>query len=442
MKRLIILIVIAVIGVQPASCAVPPVQAPTVAATPSEAAVPAEVVERGSIVFWDTMRKEVFDSIQTFVDLCAESGGIDVDHVLMPFDQAREKFATATAAGAGPDVILGPATWLLEPAAKGSLLDITDRVEDAEDYLPAIFTYNVIQGRTWGVPQSISVQALLYNKSLFAETGLDPEHPPVSLDEFGEYAKVLTLPDDGRYGFMLADRARSFQPLLYAFAGSFLDADTADITVDSRESISALDFILALRDQGVMPLVVPDRIDDAVNAFKAGKVAMMFGYPWMAADILNSPEFKPEDLGIALTPEGTDGRGSPVFGSNYALSRETKYPDAAFQFVTCLNQAENQARLAADQTLLPSRRSAYDLPELKENLIVQGFFPQAEIVPREPVISQSELFYPDFDSAFNSVFLGEVSPDEAMASLRQVWKQKLEKSGFWCWDWGVWWCCE
>ncbi len=45
------------------------------------------------------------------------------------------------------------------------------------------------------------VMGLIYRKDLFRKSGLDPDRPPRTWDEFYEYAQAMTDPDKGTYGF-------------------------------------------------------------------------------------------------------------------------------------------------------------------------------------------------------------------------------------------------
>ncbi len=47
-------------------------------------------------------------------------------------------------------------------------------------------------GKYYGIPIHATQQCLIYNKKLFEENGLDPDHAPETWDEFYEYAKNLT----------------------------------------------------------------------------------------------------------------------------------------------------------------------------------------------------------------------------------------------------------
>jgi ABC-type glycerol-3-phosphate transport system substrate-binding protein len=63
-----------------------------------------------------------------------------------------------------------------------------------------------VDNKVWAIPGSHNTYALLYNKTLFEEVGLDPEKGPTTVDELDAYAsKIWQFNDDGsvsRSGFI------------------------------------------------------------------------------------------------------------------------------------------------------------------------------------------------------------------------------------------------
>ena len=66
--------------------------------------------------------------------------------------------------------------------------------------------------RLYGVPLYADVSALFCNKDLFKAAGLDPEKPPTSLAELGEYASKITALG-GDKGLLPAGQLRRLQHL-------------------------------------------------------------------------------------------------------------------------------------------------------------------------------------------------------------------------------------
>ena len=97
-------------------------------------------------------------------------------------------------------------------------------------------------GKTYGFPKDFSTLALFYNKKAFEEAGLT--EPPKTMDEIREYAKKLTVDEDGdgkpeQYGLGLAkELARQFYKL-DSYGANLVDKD-GNAAFASKEAIEAL----------------------------------------------------------------------------------------------------------------------------------------------------------------------------------------------------------
>ena len=70
-----------------------------------------------------------------------------------------------------------------------------------EDFLEAYLSrcYSE-EGELYGMPFQIAQMCLFYNKDLFVAAGLDPEMPPVTWDEYLEYAEKMTDSSKNTFG--------------------------------------------------------------------------------------------------------------------------------------------------------------------------------------------------------------------------------------------------
>ena len=83
-------------------------------------------------------------------------------------------------------------------AAKGAIKPVYELMADAGEkfdpqaYLPAVTGYyTTADGRMLSLPLNSSTPVLYYNKDAFKKAGLDPNTPPKTWPEMGEYAKKL-----------------------------------------------------------------------------------------------------------------------------------------------------------------------------------------------------------------------------------------------------------
>lgn len=381
-----------------------------------------------TLKFWNTMAPEETKVLQTIVDeFQKQNPNIKVDMQTVPFSDAQNKFKLAAQGGDAPDVLRSEIAWTPEFAALGLLLPIDDMISSADksDYLDAPFNYNKYQGKTYGIPQVTDAPALLYNKRMFKEAGIDKA--PATMDEFYEDAKKLTK--NGKYGFYVSADSYFLQPFLYAFGGGTI-TDSKEILINKPESVEALKFMLKFKqDKLSQPnFDFPNQYKNMMTDFQEGKVAMIINGPWATADILKGKEFSdPKNFGIVPVPAGSKGQGSPVGGHNYVISKSTKHPKEAYKFIEFMNKTDNQVKLAKELRLLPTRKSAYDDPSLKSDEIFQGFKKQMDVAKNRPVIPEGGQIYKDFTPQVEAAVSGKISPEQALNNVAEAWKKLLNK---------------
>lgn len=395
------------------------------------------------LTFWHTMNREETETLISLIEeFEKENPDVKIQPQPVPFDQAQNKFKITAQAGDAPDVFRSEIAWTCEEAALGYLLILDDYVsrEDRQDYLQAPLRYNLYQGHIYGIPQVTDCLALLYNKRMFKEAGVEP---PATMEQFREIGKKLTIDENGRnandpsfdpdnikqYGFYFNGKAYFFQPFMWAFGGGLLNPEKKEILVSNQGTVEAIKFLIKLRDEDH---VTPAQFDlkssyeNMMAGFKEGKYAMIMNGPWATTDIFTGDEFtNRENLGVAVIPRGPGGYGSPVGGHNYVIASNTYFPDEAYKFISFLNQPENQARFAIANNLMPTRKSAYQLRGVTDNPILQSFKAQLDLAKNRPVVPQGGLIYNEFDPYFQAAYLGAMSPQQAMDEVAASWEKMM-----------------
>lgn len=149
----------------------------------------------GTIVVWDynygTPAGESFDEVaRQFMDL---HPNVVVEHVNIPVVGYSESLDTAFTTQSGPDLVAVRVSDI--PKFEPRLTDLSDRITpDVKAELHGWAAMNPeldADGAIYGLPYSLSIPAIYYNKELFSQAGLDPERPPSSLSELIEYSDAL-----------------------------------------------------------------------------------------------------------------------------------------------------------------------------------------------------------------------------------------------------------
>lgn len=139
----------------------------------------------------------------------AQNPGVNVEWVTsgesMYFDNAAsapdEYFENAAEYAAKADVLfVDDYTLTPEGTRAGMFLDLSpltssDATLYAEDFFPAAWESFQWDGGVWALPQSMSLNVMIYNKSRFDEAGLAYPNEAWTIDDFAAAARALSITD-------------------------------------------------------------------------------------------------------------------------------------------------------------------------------------------------------------------------------------------------------
>jgi arabinogalactan oligomer/maltooligosaccharide transport system substrate-binding protein len=165
-----------------------------------------------------------------------------------------------------------------------------------------------------------------------------------------------------------------------------------------------------------------------MTLFKEQKVGMIINGPWEVANISNDPNFGGfENLGVAPVPAGSAEAGAPVGGHNYVIysGMDEAKADAAIAFVQFMSSAESQAYVAEELGLLPTRQSAYDLPEVADNERVAAFKPALDAAKARPWIPEGGQFFGPLDEMATRVLVQGGDVQEALDTVADKYKNEV-----------------
>ena len=343
-------------------------------ATESAAAGGAENGQTVEITVWDQPKaddilKPVWDEI--YQQFEQENPNIKVHHELAPNGtNDREVFVTAMAGGNGPDAY-GAAHFPIigDWVKQGFALDLTDywnRYEDRDQYLDSAMQAANIDGKIYGIPNSMYVMGLLYNKTLYRDAGLDPEKPPANWDEFAQYAQKLTKPDKNQYGYTILGMEWAdwwFEYYVWQAGGDLTtrnDDGTVTLDFSKQPAVTALQFYKDLKwKYKVVQKNVVQSYQDNYNDFFQGRSAMILGSSdGFGSLVQNGMDLN--DIGFAPFPVGPSGQAPSQMGGAYWIvnpktSKEKQ--DAAIKYIEFRQSKEVLEKILqfqSDNGILPN----------------------------------------------------------------------------------------
>ncbi|MGQ9630015.1 MAG: extracellular solute-binding protein [bacterium] len=249
-------------------------------------------------------------------------------------------------------------------------------------YHPMIWKLGEYKGKIWGLSYWQQATALVWNKNIFKEVGLDPEKPPKTTGDLDELAKKLTTFDArgniDRMGFLPTETWHWFT----VFGGKFIDPDTMKITANDPANVRALEWMTSYSKKYDVTKVVAFQQGLAseragiLEPFIAQKFAMqIIGGPWKIGDF---KKYAPPDFSYGIVaspnPPGVTGNATWTYGDLTIVPKGTKHPKEAWKFVKFTGGAEGNKDLYTKVLLwggrpinVPVSTQMLDYPALLEN---------------------------------------------------------------------------
>ncbi|SEF66901.1 ABC transporter substrate-binding protein [Marinobacterium lutimaris] len=323
-----------------------------------------------------------------------------------------------------------------------AIVSFDDVVETDEErqwldsFYPALMENGKVDGTTWGIPFQRSTIVMYYNKDMFREAGLDPEHPPQNWDELAEMGQKLVKKDaDGnveRWGAMIPSTGYPywmFGALAKQNGADLMNSAGNETYFNKPEMVEALQY---WKDLGSKYNVMPEGTIEwgtLRQNFLEGKTAMMWHSTGNLTAVKNAADF---DFGVAFLPAHKNF-GSPTGGGNFYLFKDAT-PDerrAALKLVRFMTSPEQAALWSKDTGYMGVSPAAYETDILKQ--YVAEFPPaavardQLEYATAELSTHQSGRVRKLLDDAIQSVLNGQAEPQEALDSAQNQAKRILSR---------------
>ncbi len=286
-------------------------------------------------------------------------------------------------------------------------------------------------GILYGAPWFTGAQAVLYRKDVFDEKGLKPA---TTWDEFVDLSVALT--DGTTYGNVIigarnGSGAFRFQTVMRNFGVDEFMQDSSGkwITdVGSEKYIKALkDYTdLATVYDTVPPGVTETDYPTGVGLFSSGKGNMLVtGSNAIGAITAQVPELKGK-LGSFTLPV-VERSVCTAGGMGFAIS-PGKNEAAAAEFIEYMLSKKNQTDFSILTGRLPTRTEVAEDEAVMSMPELSGFLAALENVYVIPAIPGYSEMYDIHGEAYQSVFLGTATVEEAAAKAKERSQELCDKA--------------
>ncbi|MDD5534227.1 MAG: extracellular solute-binding protein [Patescibacteria group bacterium] len=384
----------------------------------------AEKIQPINLVYWRTTDDQgAFDSIIN--GFHAKYPHVSITYRLIRPEEYEQTLLEAWAEDKGPDIFSIPNTWLRKYQTKISPLNIPDELSLArkvttgtfkketkvveekkktpvlrelqEKYVDTVPKDVIIDNKLYGLPLSLDILVLYYNKELLNNAGI--VNPPANWQEFADDVRLLTFKDkDGNFvqsGTALGgiDNVANLSDILSLL---MLQNGTTMISESGQASFNrpavddasyfpgeeALRFYTDFATPGKEIYCWNEKMTNSLDAFIQGKTAFLFGY----SDFLPTIKEKAPKLNfdIIKAPQITGSLKEVNFASYpiETISKKNTHPDESWAFLLyATEEANNKTFLektkhpTAIRSLIQFQLEDFDLaPFVKGVLTAQTWY--------------------------------------------------------------------
>lgn len=315
-----------------------------------------------SLAYQDTTvaaTKEIVDAWN------ADNPDIQIKLTQGTWDNVHDQLVTQFQGETAPDIIHDESSDIMGFAAQGYLADLGQYL--SEDTKKAVSddvwqTVTTPDGKVVAAPTLIQTYVVFANTDAFATAGVEvPAGDELSWDDLAAAAKGLTSGGNFGVGWGLKQPTAAIMNTAIGFDGTFFDvADDGKATItvgDNEVAVPERIHAMAHEDKSLDPVSLTQSGTDVLPGFLAGKYAMYVGGNFLAQQITESA---PEGFNWTVLPPlaGTAGPAQAANPQTMSVAAQSKAPEQAAKFIDYFMSADNQAKLAQGDWLIPASAPA------------------------------------------------------------------------------------
>ncbi len=293
-----------------------------------------------------------------------ENPNIQVEVQQGSWDNVHDQLVTQFQGGTAPDIFHDEASDIVGFANQGFLADLSSYLSAAvKDNVSADVWSTVTSpdGAIFAAPTLLQSYVVFANTDAFANAGVTvPTGTSLSWDDFQSMSKALTAGDTFGTGWGLKSPTSTVVSLSLGFNGTFFDNTGGESTFtvgDNELQVPERIRAMAYTDKSLDPVSLTQGGSDVVPGFFGGRYAMYVGGNFIAQQLTESA---PDGFHWAVLPPLTGSAGSTQAANpqTMSVSAQSKHIPEAAAFINYFMSAENQAKLAEGDWLIPASAAA------------------------------------------------------------------------------------
>lgn len=295
----------------------------------------------------------------------------DIEVIAENLPDYTQKYLIQMAAGNPPDVLYSFKSWAHTYASKGAFLDIEKFLErdkkeiDPSDFYPGMLDEWRYKGVLYGLPTWTAASGVYYNKNIFDKAGLKYPDDTWTWDTLVENGKKLTIKDAQGKITQYAFTPDGFSldwgtgPIIWVWSngGEILSPGKKKFTLGDPKAKQALEYfydVIFKHQISVSPSAHSEQ--NWWIRFFNGTVAMWDSPSWNNTYLAPIEKFVWDVAPTFMSPY-TKKRAGFIHTRATCISKLTKHPEEAWEFVKFLSSKQIQKVWAVKRGYQPTRKS-------------------------------------------------------------------------------------
>jgi ABC-type glycerol-3-phosphate transport system substrate-binding protein len=359
-----------------------------------------------------------------------------IHYVQKNVDTYEEELIDALAAGQGPDIFAIHNDWL--PKHKDKLAPAPTSIFSLRDYqqnfVEVAISDFVSDDKVYAVPLGLDVLTLYYNKDILSSAGI--ARSPATWEELVNMVPKITR-QDNQGNFLRStvalgtsdnvNRAPDILELLMLQNGTqFYSPDFnnsamgQNLTDDKGNPFSpaarALEFYTQFANPAKVTYTWNSQSNNSIEAFAAGKVAMIFSYSYLRPTLAAKAPFL--NYGIAPVPQIDSVRNKINFANYWGqgVSKQSQNTQAAWTFLKFITQSNVLTKYYEVQKQASPRK---DIIEKQISDPDIGIFAENALTAKSVYKPDSNAIESVFLQMIDNVILHNVVPADAVNAAVQ-----------------------
>lgn len=379
-----------------------------------------------TVTFWSPFTGPdgvvVEQMVDEFNSTVGASEGVEVELLIVPWDDYYTNLTVAISSGTGPDLAVLHSDRIAGFARQRALQEfrpetLAELNISGEDFIEALWEAGEVNGTRYAIPIDAFPRHIFYNRELFRQAGLDPDNPPTTLEEVIAAGEAISALGDNIWGLWFAIDGswayRDFLAFYWQFADELLNDDYTDVSPEFRDAaIQVLDIMTDLIHERGLASAVPSSFEALMAQ---GRVGISFAQITHVMALNDAPDL---DFAGGVLPQFGDKKATFALGHNFVMPMKPRQSaavrEAAQVFIDWFTQ-EGYAWAAGGK--VPAKVSVMEDPRFADLQSQVAAASQLDYMRTPPTIAQMPNVFSAIQENVEAVYAKAVSVEQGVDNM-------------------------